>query len=69
MNVLFEVASALGTVGLSTGITPALSDLGKLVIVAVMFIGRLGPISLFVAVSLPDKKKTLEYFNEEPLLG
>jgi trk system potassium uptake protein TrkH len=69
LNVLFEVASALGTVGLSTGITPALSDLGKLVIVAVMFVGRLGPISLFVAVSLPDKRKSLEYVNEEPLLG
>jgi trk system potassium uptake protein TrkH len=69
LNVLFEVASALGTVGLSTGITPALSDLGKLVIVAVMFMGRLGPISLFVAISLPDKAKTLEFYNEEPLLG
>jgi trk system potassium uptake protein len=69
LNVLFEVASALGTVGLSTGITPQLSDLGKMVIVVVMFIGRLGPISLFVAVSLPDKRSTLEYYNEEPLLG
>ncbi len=69
LNVLFEIVSALATVGLSTGITPALSEVAKLVIVAVMFIGRLGPISLFVAVSLHDKRKTVEYFNEEPLLG
>lgn len=69
LNILFEVASALGTVGLSTGITPALSDLGKIVIVPVMFIGRLGPISLFVAVSLPEHRKSLEFAREEPLLG
>lgn len=52
-GLLFEAASALGTVGLSTGITAQLTSLGKLILVALMFIGRLGPLafgmSLFLA--------------------
>jgi trk system potassium uptake protein TrkH len=46
MNILFEVSSALGTVGLSTGITPGLSVIGKLVISATMLIGRIGPLAI-----------------------
>ena len=42
IQVLFEVVSAFGTVGLSTGITPDLLDASKLIIIAIMFIGRLG---------------------------
>lgn len=42
MQLLFEVISAFGTVGLSTGITPDLGVAGKLVILIIMFIGRLG---------------------------
>ena len=44
--VLFEVCSAVGTVGLSTGITPGLGALSKAVLMAVMFIGRLGPLTI-----------------------
>jgi trk system potassium uptake protein TrkH len=47
MQVLFEVVSAFGTVGLSTGITPDLSVASKLVIIITMFIGRLGPLTMF----------------------
>lgn len=45
-NLLFESISALGTVGLSTGITSQLSDWGRFVLVAAMFLGRFGPITL-----------------------
>jgi trk system potassium uptake protein TrkH len=45
-DVLFEHVSAFGTVGLSTGITPGLSAAGKVWIVATMFLGRLGPLTL-----------------------
>jgi trk system potassium uptake protein TrkH len=51
-NALFEIASALGTVGLTTGLTPNLTFTGKLIIIALMFIGRLGPITVVAAVSL-----------------
>lgn len=46
MDALFEVTSAFGTVGLSTGITPGLSDGSKLLSVMVMYIGRLGPLTI-----------------------
>lgn len=49
-QLLFEVASALGTVGLSTGITADLSAPGKWVLVILMFCGRLGPLVLGVAL-------------------
>lgn len=54
MQLLFEVTSAFGTVGLSTGITPDLSDLSKFIISLIMFIGRLGPMTI----------ATIWYFKE-----
>ncbi|MDY4515191.1 MAG: potassium transporter TrkG [Lachnospiraceae bacterium] len=46
MDILFEVTSAFGTVGLSTGITPDLTDAGKILSVIIMYIGRLGPLTI-----------------------
>ena len=46
MDALFEAASAFGTVGLSTGITPSLCDGSKLLSMIIMFIGRLGPLTI-----------------------
>lgn len=69
LDAMFEVISALGTVGLSTGITPLLSDAGKLVLVALMFLGRLGPITVFAALSRAERRGLLEYPSEEPLTG
>lgn len=51
VDVLYEVTSAFGTVGLSTGITPMLNTLSKIVIMFCMFLGRLGPLSLVIAFS------------------
>ncbi|NLO89760.1 MAG: Trk family potassium uptake protein [Clostridia bacterium] len=50
LEILFEVVSAFGTTGLSTGLTPKLSLLGKIVIIFSMFVGRLGPLSLAFAL-------------------
>ena len=69
MDKAFEVVSALGTVGLSTGITPHLSGTGQIVIILLMFIGRLGPISAFIALSRGERKQAIEYAQEEPLIG
>jgi trk system potassium uptake protein TrkH len=54
-ELLFEATSAFGTVGLSTGITPSLTDNSKLLSIAIMFIGRLGPLTI----------ATLWYFGRE----
>lgn len=56
LDIIFEVASALGTVGLTADVTPSLTLAGKLIICLCMFIGRLGPITL--AVSLTSKKNS-----------
>jgi len=67
LDYLFEVVSALGTVGLSTGITPTLSVPGRMVIVITMLAGRLGPLS--VAVSLVGERKSARYeFPEESVM-
>lgn len=49
--ILFETASALGTVGLSIGATPQLDELGKVIVIMTMFIGRVGPMTLFMFLS------------------
>jgi trk system potassium uptake protein TrkH len=58
----FEAASALGTVGLSMGITPGLTDLGKFAVIALMFCGRVGPLSLGTALfgHVPGKPKAAD---------
>ena len=69
LEALFECISALGTVGLSTGITASLSDAGKIVLVILMLVGRLGPITAAVALSRQRRVRQLEYPEEEPLVG
>ena len=60
-EILFETVSAFGTVGLSTGITGGLSLSGKVVIVVLMFIGRLGPLTILAAASQPEKSVQISY--------
>ncbi len=71
IDILYEVASALGTVGLSTGITPSLSFIGKIVIILCMFIGRLGPITIVLALSFTklNKKNVIHYPEEKIIVG
>ena len=70
-DIVFEVSSALGTVGLTTGITPYLSLVGKLDLMLCMFIGRIGPITLII--SLTHKKdfgdEVLAYPSEDVIIG
>lgn len=69
LDSMFEVVSALGTVGLSTGLTGQLTERGRLLIVVVMLIGRLGPITVFVAASSGARRRQLHYPREEVLIG
>ncbi|RFC64952.1 potassium transporter KtrB [Fulvimarina endophytica] len=62
--LLFEAVSALGTVGLSHGITGDLSDLGKLTIIGLMIIGRLGVLTFGLALAIPDETREEESDND-----
>jgi len=69
LELLFEVVSAFGTVGLSVGVTSKLSTLGKLILVVVMFVGRLGPLSIAVALSVREPRSTIQYAEENVMIG
>jgi trk system potassium uptake protein TrkH len=69
MQLSFEVFSAFGTVGLSMGITPYLSDIGKIIIITVMFIGRVGALSLLLGLSTREGKHHIEYPKEGISIG
>jgi trk system potassium uptake protein TrkH len=69
VELLFEAISAFGTVGLSTGITPSLSAGGKLVIILLMFLGRVGPLALALAVGVEKGPKPFVYAEENVLVG
>lgn len=68
-DVLFETTSAFATVGLSTGITPKIGDPGQLVLVALMFLGRLGPITLVSALALRERNRRYRFPEGAPLIG
>jgi trk system potassium uptake protein TrkH len=69
LELLFEVVSAFGTVGLSVGITPHLTWGGKLILVLVMYIGRLGPLSIAVALAGKERRPTYQYAEEHIMIG
>lgn len=66
ISILFEVVSAFGTVGLSTGITPDLTAIGKLVIIFTMFTGRVGILSLLTSITV--KKSQRVYLPEDKVM-
>ncbi|MFD5827882.1 TrkH family potassium uptake protein [Lentzea sp. NPDC060358] len=68
-DVLFEAASAFGGVGMSTGITAQLPVVGQVVMMALMFIGRLGPITLVSALALRERSRRYELPEERPVVG
>jgi len=66
---LFEATSAFATVGLSTGITPDLPDAAKGILIALMYLGRVGVLSLGSALALRDRKALFELPKERPAIG
>lgn len=65
----FEAVSALGTVGFTAGVTPTLSTAGKLIIIVCMFVGRLGPLVVALAVLQPRRGPAYSYPQEELAIG
>jgi potassium uptake TrkH family protein len=68
-DVLFETVSALGTVGATTGITPELNATSQLVVIALMFLGRVGPPTLFAALILRERQRLYRHPEERLLVG
>ena len=68
-EVVFEVVSAFGTVGLSLGITPDLADPAKLLIALLMLIGRVGPLTLAVALAARSKVSLVRLPEERMIVG
>ncbi len=68
LQILFEVISAFGTVGLSMGLTSSLTVIGKLIIVFIMFLGKIGPLTLALSLAKPVIPK-IKYPNEDILTG
>ena len=68
-QVIFEVISAFGTVGLSTGITAALPDSSQLTLALLMFIGRVGTITLATSLALGEHRMPYRYPEEHPIVG
>jgi trk system potassium uptake protein len=69
VDIMFEAASALGTVGLTTGLTPALTAAGKVIIIIAMLIGRLGPLTLLAALTFNLKPIRYNYPDEAVMVG
>ena len=68
LDVLFETVSAFGTVGLSTGLTPELSTPGQILLTVVMFIGRLGPLTIGFAFILRNVNPAKYRYAEERIM-
>jgi trk system potassium uptake protein TrkH len=68
-RVIFEVISAFGTVGLSTGITAELPPAGQLTLIVLMFVGRVGTITLATSLALGERRRAWRYPEEHPIVG
>ncbi|MFZ2390990.1 TrkH family potassium uptake protein [Rhodoferax sp.] len=68
-KVLFEVISAFATVGLSTGITAELAPGAQFILIALMFIGRVGVVTLAVAIATNQSRRNYRYPEEKPIVG
>lgn len=68
-KLLFEAVSAFGTVGLTLGITPQLTVIGKLLITILMYVGRIGPLTMIYAFSTRAKQININYAEEKIPIG
>ena len=68
-ELMFEAISAFATVGLSTGITAELPPSGQLILVVLMFVGRVGTITVATALALRSKHSPFRYPEERPIVG
>lgn len=65
----FETVSAFATVGLTMGLTPKLTEIGRLIIIFTMFAGRVGPLTIAVAMAQKRSKSPIHYVEEKIIIG
>jgi len=68
-QVLFETVSAFATVGLSTGITASLPPSGQFILVVLMFVGRVGTVTVATGMALRSRQRPYRYPEERPIVG
>ncbi len=69
LDILFETTSAFTTVGLSRGITSNLSDIGKLILSLAMYVGRVGPLTMGIALGKRSKSVNIRYSEGHVMIG
>ena len=69
LHLAFEAVSALGTVGLSLGVTPELTPAGKVIIIVLMFVGRLGPLAFVYSLAQQLREPSYRLAEERVILG
>lgn len=69
LALLYETTSAFGTVGLSMGVTPTLSDAGKMIIITLMYLGRVGPLTVALALLSKKPEGNFKYPEGKVLIG
>ena len=69
INLLYEASSAFGTAGLTTGVTQEIGTLSKFVLMFTMYCGRVGPITVFLAIIKSNKKSGIKYPEGKILIG
>ena len=68
-KVVFEAVSAFGTVGLSTGITASLPGIGQLILMGLMYVGRVGTVTTATALALSTRHRHYRFPEERPIIG
>lgn len=68
-RVIFEVTSAVSTVGLTTGLTPSLPPAAQMVLIVLMYVGRVGPVTVASALALSERRAAYRYAEERPIVG
>ena len=69
IDVLFEVTSAFGTVGLGVGVSDHLHVVGKLILCFIMYVGRLGPLTLLYTINIKQKHKSIRLAQDDVIVG
>jgi Trk-type K+ transport system membrane component len=68
-QVFFEATAAFSTAGLSTGLTPTLPTSGHVVLIILMYVGRVGTVTVAAALALSERRALYRYAEERPIVG